>query len=342
MTAFMLTGEEKYRRWVLEYVGAWRQRMAENGGIIPSNVGLDGKIGGGAGGKWYGGTYGWGFTTINPVNGRPVHRNMHSIGLVGFTNAYLLTGDARYLDPWAKQMDLINGKSKEEGGRKLYPHMHGDGGWYHFTPEPYRVGATEIYHLTAREGDRKRAPTSGWLAWLEGKDAGYPERALRADLERIRGRVAAMRADTSTPDTRLSDNPLGVTPASTDALVQLTMGALPPARRGSLLHARVRYFDPLRHRPGLPDDVAALVETMTDTKTTLSVVNLDPLSARRVVIQGGAYAEHRIESVACEEKVTSVGAASVVVELGPGCGARLTLTKKRHANAPTFAFPPEA
>jgi hypothetical protein len=340
MTAFMLTGEEKYRRWVLEYVGAWRQRMADNGGIIPSNVGLDGKIGSGAGGKWYGGTYGWGFTTVVPQTGARMHRNMHSIGLVGFTNAYLLTGDARYLDPWAKQIDLINGKAKEEGSRTLYPHMHGDDGWYHFTPEPYRHGAVEIHHLTARESDRKRLTGSGWLAWLEGKDADYPERALRADLDRVRARVALMRLDTSTPDTRLSDNPLKVTPASTDALVQLTMGALPPARRGMLLHARVRYFDPQRHRPGLPDDVAALVETMTDTKTTLSVVNLDAVNGRRVVIQGGAYAEHRIESVSSSKEVTPVGAASVVVELGPGCGARLTLTKKRHANAPTFAFPP--
>ena len=47
---------------MLEYVDAWRQRILDNDGIIPTNIGLDGKIGSAAGGKWYGGVYGWGFT----------------------------------------------------------------------------------------------------------------------------------------------------------------------------------------------------------------------------------------------------------------------------------------
>jgi hypothetical protein len=42
----MLTGEEKYRDWAIEYVSAWKQRAAATGGMIPSNIGLDGKLGG--------------------------------------------------------------------------------------------------------------------------------------------------------------------------------------------------------------------------------------------------------------------------------------------------------
>ncbi len=57
---------ERYKRWIIEYVDAWLERMRANGGIIPSNIGLDGKIGGACGGKWYGGVYGWGFTVIDP------------------------------------------------------------------------------------------------------------------------------------------------------------------------------------------------------------------------------------------------------------------------------------
>ena len=44
--AFMLEHEPKYRDWVLEYVNAWVERMQANGGIIPTNIGLDGSIGG--------------------------------------------------------------------------------------------------------------------------------------------------------------------------------------------------------------------------------------------------------------------------------------------------------
>ena len=49
--AYLLTHEPKYKRWVLEYVDAWRDRAAANGGNFPSNIGLDGKIGGEWGGQ---------------------------------------------------------------------------------------------------------------------------------------------------------------------------------------------------------------------------------------------------------------------------------------------------
>src|SRR5437868_10900796 len=35
LNAFMMTHEEKYKRWLLDYVDAWRARMAANGNIIP-------------------------------------------------------------------------------------------------------------------------------------------------------------------------------------------------------------------------------------------------------------------------------------------------------------------
>ena len=57
--AYLLTHEPKYQQWVLEYVDAWRDRAAANGGNFPSNIGLDGQIGGEWEGKWYGGVFGW-------------------------------------------------------------------------------------------------------------------------------------------------------------------------------------------------------------------------------------------------------------------------------------------
>jgi hypothetical protein len=52
--AYALTGEAPYRDWVLAYAGAWRDRILENGGNIPTNIGLDGTIGGEWGGEWSG------------------------------------------------------------------------------------------------------------------------------------------------------------------------------------------------------------------------------------------------------------------------------------------------
>ena len=81
------------------------------------------------------------------------------------------------------------------------------------------------------------------------------------------------------------------------------------------------------------------VEGMTAEEATLRLVNLNPVHARRVIVQGGAYAEHRIESVACGQETREVGAPWFAVELAPGAGAQLRLSMSRYACPPTLAFP---
>ena len=39
LNAYLLTGEAKYRKWLLEYVDAWLGRVHANDGIIPTNIG---------------------------------------------------------------------------------------------------------------------------------------------------------------------------------------------------------------------------------------------------------------------------------------------------------------
>src|SRR5262249_22451097 len=92
LNAYLVTHDEKYDRWLLEYVDAWRERMIANGNIIPTNIGLDGTIGSAADGHWWGGVYGWGFTVYDPSTKQMASRNQHQAGLPGFMNAYLLTG----------------------------------------------------------------------------------------------------------------------------------------------------------------------------------------------------------------------------------------------------------
>ena len=57
-----MTGAGKH---TVDYLDAWIERTAINGGIVPSNIGLDGTIGGECDGKWWGGVYGWGFSCID-------------------------------------------------------------------------------------------------------------------------------------------------------------------------------------------------------------------------------------------------------------------------------------
>ncbi len=337
--AFALTGDEKYKRWVLEYVDAWCQRAAANGGIMPSNIGLDGKIGGATEGKWYGGVYGWAFSVKVPQTGEIAHRNRTMYGFAGLANAYLLTGDDSYLDTWRKQMDAINAQRRMIGSRWMYPRMHGDQGWYDWQPAPYSENALELYALSMREDDARRVPPSGWLEFLHGQRPTYPEAALRRDLARIRQRIAAMRQDPTTPDTRLADDPMKFNPCSVHSLLELAMGGVHPGVGGNILIASLRYFDPDRRRAGLPEDVAALVETLGTDEATVTLVNLDQLQPRAVILQCGAYGEHEITAVKRGDQETAIGRSTLRVVLAPGAGQSLTLRFRRHANRPTLAMP---
>ena len=339
MNAYMLTGEQKYKRWVLEYVDAWRQRMIDNNNIIPSNIGLDGTIGGECDGKWYGGAYGWGFTVVVPQNGQLAHRNRTYWGFTGFMNAFLLTGDDGYLDVWRKQRDTINAQQKVIDGQVMYPRMYGDQGWYGYVPDKYGFNNREIYFLTMSPNDLQHVPIDGWLAYLQGQNPGYPEQALRTDLAAIRGRVAAMRQDTTTPDTRLADDPMKYNPARVQALRELMLGGIYSGKHGSLLQCRVRYFDPVARRAGLPQDTAALIEKMTGDEVTLVLVNVNQVQPRTLVVQAGAYAEHQFTNVAVDEQNTTVDSPHFTARLTPGAGTRITAKMKRYVNQPILQFP---
>ena len=338
MNAYLLAGEPKYKKWLVEYMDAWLDRMAQNGGIIPSFVDLDGRIGGPEG-AWWKNAYGWGFSPVNPVTGRREDRNRIPRALVGFNNALLVTGDQKYVDAWRNMMDAVNSHAREIDGRKQYPTMHGAEGWYGWRDAPWNVGALEVWYWSQKPQDRERIGRSGWVDFLHGQNPAYPEQALERDLSTIQQRVAAIRRDTSTPDKRLADNMLDFNPAATESLVQLMWGALLPGREGGLLNARLRYFDPDRRRAGVPEDVAALVSELSDTRTVVTLVNLNPSQPRTVIVQGGGYGEHQLVSVTSGDKTTPIDSPLLTVRLDPGCGRQLVLAMKRYANAPTVKHP---
>jgi hypothetical protein len=337
--AYMLANEPKYKQWLAGYMDAWLDRMRQNGGLIPSYVDYrDGKIGGPEN-KWWGNAYGWGFSPVNPVTGRREHRNRIPRAIIGFSNAVLVTGDQKYADAWRTMMDAVNSNARTVNGRKQYPTMHGADGWYGWQNEPWSVGALELWYLSMRPDDLARIEDSPWVAYLQGQNPTFPESALRRDLQNVARRTAEFRSDTTPPERRLADNMLDYNPASITALTQLMQGALVPGREGGLLLARLRYFDPEKKRAGVPADIAALVSELTDTKTVVTLVNTSDTDARTVIVQGGAYGEHRFVSVEHDGQSHPLNARTFAVRLEPQSGAKLTLTMKRYAEPPTIPRP---
>jgi len=372
--AFLLTGDEHYRDWVREYAGAWRDRAAANGGWVPSIVGLNGVVGEGWDGKWYGGLMGWNWTFGGwGILGRGVR--------IGFKNAALvgLAGSVETLREQARR--LLEARERTEQGL-LFRLKYGDQGPY----EPISLEAdseveglfADIYFFSLARSDldafyevalpapeaRRAQPVwryeyeagrfeggneIAWVDFLKGRDPGYPERALSDAFRRIRLHVEAIARDPSAPDTRLADTPhqiraspeapLGALGAVTGALVNLTLGGYQPLWCGGLLHSELRYFDPVRRRPGLPEDVAALVTAIEPELVKVVLVNLDQTSPRELIVQTGAYGEHLCERVQLGGASIAVGRHWFPVRLEPGAGDELTIYRRRFARTPSARLP---
>ena len=121
------------------------------------------------------------------------------------------------------------------------------------------------------------------------------------------------------------------------------MGTPAAVYHGGLLHSTVRYFDPDRRRPGLPEHVAALVEEVRPDGTRLTLVNTDLLQERQVLVQAGGFGEHRFGQarVVDGDDAASQGAEDryLLVRLGPGSEVRIDVEMVRFVNDPSYAFP---
>lgn len=344
--AYAATGDRKYREWITEYSDAWVERTYANDGLIPANVGLDGVVGSGMGGAWWRGVYGWGHTGGFyglDRDGKPIphHRpNFQHRTPYAFGNALLVSGDRKYVDVWRTVMESVNKNAKVEGGVTRYPRMYGADGWYDFQPEPFDRGALAVYHWSQdRERDHALVAADPWVRFLDGKDDDYPVRTLLESLEQVRRKAELRERDTRSADVTLSEDPNGINPAEVWGLVQLMLGGLATRHVGVPWHCAVRYFDSERRRAGIPPGVASLVDHLSADEVGVQLVNLDPVHAKHLVLQSGAFAEHTIDSAAIDGERTEVGGNAMHVRLEPGAGARLLLRVRRFVNQPTVAFP---
>jgi hypothetical protein len=184
----------------------------------------------------------------------------------------------------------------------------------------------------------------GWLNYLEGEFRDYPEKILMHNLSQVYGRLKLMREDKQDPKT-YSDSYLQMrNPITVEGLVQLTMGGPMPIYNGGLLVVSVRYFDVGRQRPGLPEDVAALISSITEEGIELTLVNLHPMEDHSLLIQSGAFTEHRFTTVTyisdtSDQVCCDVNDSYVQVNLGPGTILDLKLGLDRYSRQPSYQLP---
>lgn len=393
--AYLLTGDTRYKEWLYTYVDGWIERARANGGLMPDNVGLSGEVGEKMEGKWYGGLYGWtwphGFYNIQMaaiVAGANAFllsgdQSYLELARTQFDHIWKL-GEMR--DPTKLEMSLSHhwlGQIEEGQEVFVVPYRYGDQGWFDWQPlSP--VYPTALWNLTFASEDwdriealRRTTPydwseVSGfrnkedcgheqpWLRYLAGENPDYPEQILASTYAQVCRRLELIRQDEDDLTQVNIHHWQEHNPVITEALVQLTMGGPQLIYNGGLLQTRLRYFDGQRHRPGLPEDVAALVSVLEADRTVVELVNLSPFEEREVIVQGGAFGEHVfgevVYSVLASDYPGSAkryaappieaGAESLSVEanrlrvvLPPATRIRLDLETRRYAHPPSYASP---
>ena len=330
------------------------ERIEENDGIIPDNVGLNGRIGENRGGEWWGGFYGWAGTFS-------VHM-MGSAMMIASECAQLVTGDARYLDLIRSQLDMLLDRAREEDGRLLVPFKHTDEGWMEYRPmipqDPVHLWAASMEERDRerlgklRRGNEEewcmvspRGPRSlddrAWTRFLAGDLPDYPERILQANYREVCRRIEQVIHDEQDLKTMDVHHWQQVNPIVTEALVHLTTGGPQTIYWGGLAQGRVRYFDAEGQRPGLPEDVAALVTRLDAEGVELILVNLNVHRSRKVIVGAGSFGEHRFGRVEVvgEERSVDVDDTCFTVDLRPGTEIDLRIAMRRFCNKPSYALP---
>ena len=353
--AYLYTGEDKYRDWVVDYVEAWIQRTEENLGIIPDNVGLSGKIGENRQGQWWGGFYGW--------TGRFSHQMMFSAMTIAAECAHLITGEAHYLNLLRSQLELLlEHDVVDEAGKFHVPFNYTDAGWTNYgrmIPHPpihlwaasmtdadwarlqkLRRGAEDEWRAVTSRGPRS-LDDRAWTQFLAGECPDYPEQILQANYREVCERVKKITNDTSDL-TKINEHHWQErNPVLTEALVHLTTGGPQTIYWGGLAQGRIRYFDPARKRPGLPPDVAALVTRLEPNGVDVTLVNLSVHMARDVIIAAGSFGEHHFEQVETTDSHSPivVDGGYFQIHLMPGTEIDLHAEMQRFCNKPSYAFP---
>ncbi len=222
--------------------------------------------------------------------------------------ATLLTGDNRWAELPRSQMAVLRKQGEVRDGRSMVPIRHDHRGWYHFVEEPAdpyinlwflshdEQDWKEIQRLAEMEksvGGRITDPDLEWAYFVKGLNPGYPERALSRDLAAIARKVEQIQNERGYSETWVDNKWSNMDPMVVENLTRFSVGGIPVQIRGEMLHSQLRYFDGQGRRPGLPADVSALVSRIERDWVEVELVNLNVTESRQLVIQGGAYGEHR-------------------------------------------------
>ena len=228
----------------------------------------------------------------------------------------------------------------------------------------YIPGVSGGDKATGRDTKHYIANTLPWFQFVQGHLPNYPIEILQANLELIKIQLRKMRSNTGNPrnwdsyDPATADEVVGLdlrvpgynihawqefNPVYFEGLGQMVFGGPMHISHGGLQHGKVRFFDGKLKRPGLPPDVAVIVDGMDATTLSMQVANIGA-DAQELFIQAGTFAEHSFESVVitgADGAVTemAIGDKWFALDLVGGAVASLKFVISRYVNDPSYETP---
>ena len=337
--AYLATGQEKYRRWVLEYVESWNQLAELNGGVFPYRVRSDTRE---IPQEWWSGgpfAYDRGIgVAVRAIHGwapavaclAPARRSINLRAVETFVDTLFRHGQnglpansmpegkwKRRGDPWTlvKLVDrpyvLRFQRPAAERIRKYYQHAS---------------GAEKEFLRWAN------------FTYFGGEDMDYVAKLFanrKASADRLRQRVLALGPD-QLP--RTGDEVANFTKRT--GLEQCFVdgafwGLWENGRCGGASTASIRYWRP-DGAIGLPEGVAALVRHVGKEELHLFFYNARQ-NATTVRLTAGYYGQHRFEGASCDGKPeVKVGGRRLDVVVAARSLAKLKLRLTRYAYPPTL------
>ena len=344
--AYLTTGDQKYRKWALEYGTSWNELALANKGVFPywvDNTTRQIKE------PWYTGPgfpYDrWGFTTA----ARMYHAWPVEMVFLDKGNPEHLKGLDSTIDAMFKHGTNgmpASGVDEKGWSREKYS-------WHcvKVVDRPYALTFSKeagerlkAYIAAIRKHDPKGSEAQ-FLAWQDfayfgGGDLDLPTKRFESIAGSADGRRKRLLAGEYKPKTGDDFRAIGFPRLGWEYIDGSWWGLYDNGRCGGASTASVRYFHQEDGRTlcGLPKGVAALVRHIAKDHVWLLLYNAND-KPTDLIITGGHYAQHRIEKV--EEAgaaPVAVGKPVVKVTVRPRSEGGVTLRLGRCA-APPALFP---
>jgi hypothetical protein len=281
-------------------------------------------------------------------------------GLVKVPHRHFDAGWADYRLPSARHMIYIWTTSMAQEDLDRILALPRDNNW----DAIYIPGVSGGDKATGRDTKHYIANTLPWFQFVQGHLPNYPVEILQANLELIKIQLRKMRSNTGNPrnwdsyDPATADEVVGLdlrvpgynihawqefNPVYFEGLGQMVFGGPMHISHGGLQHGKVRFFDGKLKRPGLPPDVAVIVDGMDATTLSMQVANIGG-AAQELYIQAGTFGEHRFESVEITGadgtlQDIEIGSKWFALDLVGGAVASLKFKISRYVNDPSYETP---